>query len=348
MHSRRGARSASWGGKSTFFGALGEAVCASGQSYAMLSSDVLKKGLDASVSKAIVDGTHVVGYDKNIPDVSGLNKLLKSLSGVNTTRPIRVVLVLPSALEPRHRELFWARVRARPAEHVALTVHEEGGEEGALQVFERVFWHRSCQWRQVAEGLPGALALDVFDKAGEEFSAGMQQLAAQLNDFAVPHLTVFQSAAELGSEAASPGAAGWAAAELSGGCGLHVTLVPPRNERSPELPRRAAVEALRGHVGVEVNVVCTRYHRAILRADRDHGLCFWEVDRLEGLETSALYEPQRSVYHVTDVASITRTAKPKDALSAMHQLRGSGDCESQWEIDTWEWPLSATANVVLH
>ena len=49
----------------------------SGSTYKTVSSDALKKGFDAAVKQAVKDGTSVIGYDKNVPDSAGLNKMLK-------------------------------------------------------------------------------------------------------------------------------------------------------------------------------------------------------------------------------------------------------------------------------
>lgn len=65
------------GGKTTFFGALKGHCADSGLSCQVVSSDELKKGLDAALKQTLATDIDIIGYDKNIPDNAGLTKLMK-------------------------------------------------------------------------------------------------------------------------------------------------------------------------------------------------------------------------------------------------------------------------------
>ena len=143
-------------------------------------------------------------------------------------------------------------------------------------------------------------------------------------------------------------AGNWAGAELAGSCGLHVTLVPPVDVR--DVSRQDVIRALQARAGDAVQVCCTRYHRAVLCSDPSHRVCFWEVDSLKGLAPSEQYAPQMNLYHVTDVPSLTHTAKAKEAKDALEQLKGQHDQNAPllWNIDTIEWPLITDATITLY
>ena len=77
-----------------------------------------------------------VGYDKNVPNLDGLSKLLRLLSGVPSGVSLKLLLVVPSSLQ---HDMAWARVRTRSAAHVGLTVHNvQGGEREAYRIFRQV------------------------------------------------------------------------------------------------------------------------------------------------------------------------------------------------------------------
>ena len=97
----------------------------------------------------------MVGCDKNIPDSQGLNKLCKVIlvcavlcavcclsdcvcqtlaCAAGSQVSVRLVLLVPAALQHKEQALCWDRVLGREPSDCALTVHGPGGEANARRV----------------------------------------------------------------------------------------------------------------------------------------------------------------------------------------------------------------------
>lgn len=96
----------------------------------------------------------VVGYDKNVPNLEGLAKLVRLLRQPSgAASQMRLLLVVPNTV---HHDVAWGRVRLRPATDCGLTAHSvQGGEHEAYRIFKKVFFDECRAFVPFAHGLPG-------------------------------------------------------------------------------------------------------------------------------------------------------------------------------------------------
>jgi hypothetical protein len=108
----------------------------------------------------------LVCADKNFPDMQGLLKLARTLEGPGggaRAGGVRVHIVVPSALGEREAEACWARVCARPAEHVGLTAGTDAAAAAErLALFDAAFAGPSMMHRTRVAALRGALETPSF------------------------------------------------------------------------------------------------------------------------------------------------------------------------------------------
>ena len=365
------------GGKSTFFELLGELGAA------IVSSDGLaakgKKAFDSAMDAAIRNGgkaggssgatTQCIGYDKNIPDATGLDKLVRvcSAAGAKHGVEVRVTLVVPGSIDGG---VCWERVRSRPQTYVGLCINQGGkglSESRCKSILMDVFVRPSEQWRSsVAQGAT------IESNAFWESCTAMQALAAEVFAIAptgqkVDEVDTFEGSADAPMRAVAR-TNNWIAVSFDG-IAAHVTLVPPAASLpAQEGARKKALKALKAFHGCPVTVRVAGRYRAASRPvsgsvprgrngpRRDAPkvtrarVCFWEVEAVVPLGDGApgtprgkefaegVFEPQAAVYHITDVASKVGGASPKHAGEALAQLRGVEQKASGavWELETFE------------
>jgi hypothetical protein len=363
----------------------------------------LGRAVRRAAGKGAADGAaaRVVCADKNFPKIEGLVKLTRGLLAAPSAEPrgrggggararppcVRVHLVVPSALDAAELDACWARVCARPADHVGLALAADRLDEAAKRaLFRATFAQPSADARARVAALGRAVESGAFFDAAAE---GMRALAAELLARATDDGAGVEAGALLlaleralagrgggdpdGAAAdASPSlmAAGgpkgrkssWACAKLDDAPLLHLTLVPPAAPAEAEAARLAALDALGARAdGRALRVRCDWLHIARPRAgDASAGcIAFWEVGHVDGLEPELHYAPQARLYHVTDVASLGPKLKPKQAgqvlaeLVERRQRRVQGDAGDEAPaltvLDEWEVEhVRAQPPLVLH
>ena len=101
----------------------------------------------------------LVCYDKNVPNVEGLLKLLRVLAAAEKQHAVRVKLLcaVPASLQ---HDQAWARVAARDAHDPALNVHTPaGGRDEAYRVFKTIFFDACTGFLPLASQLPAVCLL---------------------------------------------------------------------------------------------------------------------------------------------------------------------------------------------
>lgn len=336
------------GGKSTFFAQLALAGAT------VISSDEHKGGFDDKVRQALRK-SDVVGYDKNIPNADGLAKLVRILTPSTKDYDLRAIVVVPQTIDA---DECWRRIAARPAAHIGLHTHDEGGEAKAFQLFESIFLQPCRQSLADFHEETGAMVTPCFFSPIGEISQLVQSVRARFQADDLPALVTLGSAAGGGGGDAAHGrsrAQNWVGATLESS-NLHMTLVPPTDQASAE--HRAYVELWAGREGAQLTISCTKYHHAWKTTQRKNwSIGFWEVDSVEGLRAEAdHYAPQSSAYHVTDVAAISGQAKPKSAKDILELIKQAGpdypmDTERQvgeWSVFTFVHAFTSKATVEIH
>jgi hypothetical protein len=240
----------------------------------------------------------VVGYDKNIPQATGLAKLLKVLrplaEGTEKGNPVpmdlRIALVVPDRLD---REVCWQRIRARDGSYLLNACPP--GVQGSMapgacaKVFEDFYGH-AARWLPSAQSLAPnhavvtpaffqAAAADGGLSACGKVVADLVGSRAHVDRRALPFARLdeaFQRAqdgaadeeedwgsGEGGGASGAGGPAGravWCSAEIAR-TNLHLTLVPPPGAReSEEAAREAALERMRPQHGHKVRTRTTPKH----------------------------------------------------------------------------------------
>jgi hypothetical protein len=111
-------------------------------------------------------GATLIGYDKNIPNLAGLNKMIRVLSSLERQQHVtmRVVLVVPRSVRLR---VAWQRVRDRTPTDIALNIHTvRGGEREAYRIFKAIFADECEAFLPLAQRLairlPGCVVTDAF------------------------------------------------------------------------------------------------------------------------------------------------------------------------------------------
>lgn len=349
------------GGKSTFMHRVAAAL---GESCQVVSSDYVE-GFDEAVVRALK--THqVVCYDKNVPAVTGMQKLQRVFSKAAKDYDLRFALVAPDILDETRMQTCWRRITARaPSDDKnVLTVHSLG-EAKAWSVFKDNFF-ASCE-----DYLPCLLSSTAvaptglfWDESGGE--AAVEDLVDRLgwkafvaDDVRLPSTSICLH--ELPCDAQKP-AGSWASAEVPGTT-LHMTLVPPpargANEEAAAV-RGAVLKELGRMQGRRLRLELSGYHLAVrdadaLHADRAESCGFWEVSRVDGLPEEAQFEAQCSIYHVTDRAALGGGRQPRTSADLLRELRGLGPTELRdqlggWTLRHWSFEsrLEVDAVVTLH
>ena len=340
------------GGKSSLFRALQD----EGASIVSSDDERMRGGHFDNTLSQTLRSAPLVCYDKNVPNVEGLNKLIKVLGGVERQQRvlIKVIPVVPLSIQ---HDIAWGRVESRPRTDHALNVHTcQGGRSGAYRVFKSIFLDPSAAFLPLASQLPSVIASDAFWQGMDAAKGLASSVLAQLPSAAT--LEVLQQAVDslTRGDGLVSGSGAWMCAEIPR-TKLHVTLVPPANafgratsHDEGNYERTAAIKRLQPYAGRRVSVVLLRYHLASSRAaaggdgkggrggrGRGRGgvvtperqVGFWEVGALSGLPEEAQYAVQRDVYHVTDTASLIGCA-PREANDVLRALR-RGDLGAEWE-----------------
>ena len=175
----------------------------------------------------------LVCYDKNVPNLKGLEKVFKVLGNAERSQrvAIRLLPIVPASV--RH-DVAWRRVCSRPSDDPALNIHTcKGGEREAYRVFRTIFFDECERFLPMAHALPGAIVTDAFWEGMHEARQVARQALMTLPQ-AAP-LAAIRTAADAaaagsglpatGTSAASDAAA-WLCAEIPRS-NLHLTLVPP-------------------------------------------------------------------------------------------------------------------------
>jgi len=323
----------------------------------------------------------VVCYDKNIPNAQGVQKLSRVLGKLLGQFDVRVVLVAPERLGDVECDRCWERVRARGVEEQkdrALTTHIDGGEAKAWSIFKDCFFDSCIEFLPALQASGIALHTDIFwgaPEGGDGSAASRAFISAQrwaefvadpskvVPGFSVP---VFDLPFQDDRDARhSPGA--WASAEVAG-TAFHVTLVPPANPRAltheAGSDRESVLVAVRGLRGQKLRVELVGYCQATTGTDvpfcagnRQDSIGLWEVGRIEGLPAEAELSEQRDIYHVTDLAALTQSRRPKAAAELLRALRGLAGLQLSEMLGAGDWsvrrfelsePLIVEATVTIH
>ncbi|KAL1500123.1 hypothetical protein AB1Y20_012796 [Prymnesium parvum] len=312
------------GGKSSLFAALRDA----GAAIASSDEENARKGSFDTQLEKLVRQHAVVGYDKNVPDTAGMAKLLRVLGRIEKTAKcsIHVRLVVPTRLE---HEVAWARVKARPAEHISLNVHTvDGGEDEAYRIFRKIFFDNCERFLPTALAMPGAIQTDAFWTGLSEVEAVAKQVLDE-----IPMAPALRELAECleqqpSRRPSSPGSpsspsspsrgkgtfGSWVGADMPG-TKLHVTLVPPKTDSPNDRARLDAFKRLRAYAGTLTHVHVTKYVFASGKDKRQAG--FWEVCAVDGLDGNE-FGAQKEVYHITDTAALVKF-KPMEVPILMRE-----------------------------
>ena len=301
-----------------------------------MSSDESGKAFNSTLVKTLQTQS-VVGFDKNVPDGRGLQKLLKIIRPLLSDRSLDIhyAAICPDRLLP---DVMWRRIETRDRSHGLSPAVL--GQSKCYGIF-RNFLTEAEAWLPAAQAIPGVRVTDLFWADNlDAWGAFTTDMLQQLQDWSRPILTLLDADNEdgpgvatvaamgAGQHNSSVGGGGWASADVSG-TKLHMTLVPPASSRDDEEGRREALKKLRTKDGVRVTITASRYHIAVTRDKKSkRRICFWEVDEVEGLEDEDHYEPQRRFYHITDIGSLgpgTKAAHAFDAMSIVHSSPSSGD-----------------------
>ena len=217
------------GGKSSLFGLL------RAEGAAVVSSDEEQRrgGNFDQVLVGLLRQHPLVCYDKNVPNLKGLEKVFKVLGNAERSQrvAIRLLPIVPASV--RH-DVAWRRVCSRPSDDPALNIHTcKGGEREAYRVFRTIFFDECERFLPMAHALPGAIVTDAFWEGMHEARQVARQALMTLPQ-AAP-LAAIRTAADAaaagsglpatGTSAASDAAA-WLCAEIPRS-NLHLTLVPP-------------------------------------------------------------------------------------------------------------------------
>jgi len=352
------------------------------QQVAIISSDGLreqgKKAFDAMLDLAVRDGgagngPSCIGYDKNIPDPTGLDKMVRLLSAAGAKHgvDVRVTLVVPASIDG---DACWERVLSRPKTHIGLHTHGELSAAKAKGLLQSAFLQPSERWRPAVAAQPAAIESDAFwQSVGAVRQLAATALAAAPSGQKLADIDTFESSGDSPHPERRSG--NWIAVSFEG-IGAHVTLVPPAAPTAKEEgARKRALATLGKFHGQSVTVrVAGRYNAASspISGSVPRGrnaprrtssqtkvsrarVCFWEVESISlsvaagqgsaGNQEfrAAQFAPQAAIYHITDVASCAGGAKPKSAAEALSQSRGverngspvkgSG---AEWVLECWE------------
>jgi len=329
------------GGKSTFFQTTMSAL---GDCCQVVSSDIELGAFDEVLVGAL-KRKKIVCYDKNIPNAEGIQKMAKVLGKMLRDFDIKVVLVVPEQLGDAEKNHCWERVKSRSAEHPALTIHGEGGEAKARDIFTNIFFNACANFVPELHRSGAAISTSVFwdgEDAVREFVA--HQNWDKFPEMPVPGvMDLFDMPF---SEPSQKLGISWASIEIFG-TSLHVTLVPPvfdPKDREGNNRRKTALDALRHFCDERVKVTLVAYHQAVKAsgADVDRIAC-WEVGEVCLPEEAHLPE-QRCIYHVTDLAAMSYGRKPKAAAELMAVLRSVPREDSDlcgevgkglWDLRSW-------------
>jgi len=307
-----------------------------------------------------------VGYDKNIPNMEGLFRLLSLLKPLSKRFNLRLLAVVPKDLD---HDSFWERVLQRdPKTHIGLAIGPKLSKDQAYKIFKGIFFDPSEEFLALASSAPGAITTDDFTRkvrGGEkllcslvekilpeavEFKAGASFKQIQLWYDENEQGASFEGKEEGTSQKASPERANWCCADVEGHRDLHVTLVPPPNtkgDRSSAV-RKSAMEKLRTVAGRPVTIIASKYHIARMKETKkeEKHIGFWEVDQIDGLPEGLDLGEQGEILHITDRASMSKGVRPKHAAEAMRVLmRATKGAITAWKIETEEHPLRVAAYI---
>jgi len=337
-------------GKSTFFDRL-----AKRPNTMVVSSDLCRKknkDFNALLIKTLVDPKHlIVGFDKNIPAKTGLISMLQKVVPLlkQDYIDVRVIIVMPNEIQT---DLCWERIRSREAGHLALSIHDVGGEDAARAVFYQTFLG-PCKlllksvcgddWEQV-------IRTDAFWGDEAEIEPLLDQVFAS-KATAPTAITVSTNASMLGGDE-GPQNTGFGFVRYIGarlnGTNLHLTLVPPNTEDLCNQYRHIG--------GKHIRVTLGNYFKATSKKTAEHGdiqVGFWKVTAISGLEKSETYQPHVPLYHVTDSAGIStfgdlRESRSKHAANAMEQINNLPNRTIEFDIVKFDQdPIEMDAVVTL-
>ncbi|KAK3280814.1 hypothetical protein CYMTET_11367 [Cymbomonas tetramitiformis] len=364
------------GGKSTLFAALADLGASVAASDAFKDRQKFEKAFDRALAST---RSGVVCYDKNIPNMAGLGRLLKVLQArdVALQYDVRVALVAPQFLD---EAVMWQRVISRPSTHIGMTA-KAGEEEALLEIFNKCFMSESRQFLHSAQKAPGVVISEAFFSLSEGDTLRLAERlmhscqvapeadeAKEAEEAAAAGVPIEDLALWFDGEAPEEGSAGhaesregardrprsWCSLELTG-TGLHVTLVPPAGssaDAAAEKQRQEAVARLaqRGE-GHPLTVRATRYHRARFpgqgSGEKSGSAAFWEVDEIEGLEDDEHFPPQQAFYHITDKAALTRGMPAKVARDVMEQLKTARALEETQTSDSLQKSAASAPSDVI-
>mmetsp|Transcript_20022 Transcript_20022/g.43266 ORF Transcript_20022/g.43266 Transcript_20022/m.43266 type:complete len:1095 (-) Transcript_20022:608-3892(-) len=315
-----------------------------------------KKGEPNPKSEVIV-----VGYDKNVPNMDGIKRLLSVLKPETKKYDIRFLIIVPENLD---HDAFWARVKMRDYKtHIGLAISPKLSEKEAYKIFKNFFYDPCEEFNPVVAKAPGALESGIFTETVVEGSNPLLPLAEscygtietfkagcsyrELNAWCDDNDTLLSPDVVInGNRKTAPEKADWCCADVDGHRNLHVTLVPPSSDASDRKnpQRKATLKALQTIAGRGVKVKATKYHIATLQEEqvgtgatsssrkrsnsstaKDRRnvkrIAFWEVDEVDGLPDGVDLGEQFEILHITDRASMTKGVKAKCAGEVLRELR---------------------------
>jgi hypothetical protein len=335
------------GGKSTFMKHLNSTTKST-----IVSSDDCKKRqkifdneFKASIRMAAKTGGGIIGYDKNIPNDEGLSKLIKIIRDMSNICELRLAFIAPANID---RERCWARVAIRDASYGLTPANMDPIE--CEKVFDN-FYLMASTWLPIAQQLPNVVITSAFfDSDGEANLPTIIHRALE-NTISLDELIIASTSG--GTTNKTNTSLTWVSATIIGPSNLHMTIVPPPGSRcgTEEIERNTILSHIiwSGISEQHIQLHVSRYFKFTSGEGRKQmQVCFWTIDRVDGLADEFHLSSQRPYYHITDVGALFNT-KPKDSYDLYKKmLESENGFVDGWTIELLTYPTPIVFTGIIH
>jgi tRNA(Arg) A34 adenosine deaminase TadA/adenylate kinase family enzyme len=356
------------GGKSTFMKLLQQKANA-----IIVSSDECtqnKKNFDKEIVRIINNSVtskknlypsstniRIIGYDKNIPDEKGFEKLIKIIRPCQNDKiNLKIAIIVPRDI---NEDQCWNRILKRDDTYLLTPALKPENE--VHKIFNH-FYQMTSSFLFKAQSLVSnqSCITECFfnddhikqknknkSNNNNDDEGGISKCGALLDALLKAEVPLFAQdindleEAFYAADTSTGGGGGglgpnhggkvnWCAADVIG-TSLHMTLVPPPGSRSAEddKGRFGIIKKLQAKTGQKLTLSASRYHLAEIKEsnskqDTRKRVGFWEVDEVDGLEDDEHYPSQRRCYHITDVGSLGLSTKPFASFEILDAAGGRG------------------------
>ena len=298
--------------------------------HMIVSSDACAKrsiNFDSEFLKTIneaPDGA-TIGYDKNIPDLPGLLKLIKLLRSLPKYIKINLMFIVPASLDDKQIKMCIERVETREG-HECLSITTPD-YLGIIDFFVRT----SRRFLDDAQKMNGALVTNaMFENTNFEGITLEQLLSIKspLDKLYTRNIEQDQQDQQCNYvEGMIPGT------------GLHVTILPPKSTDSLKdwIIYKGKLSKL---VGKILTCLISRYviftKKDDIDSKKDIIVGVFLVNHLDGLEEDQHYPLQRPYYHITDNGSLFNCRSVQGRIMTEHYKNGT--IPEGWTIEVVDYP----------